>query len=386
MNDHIKTALDNVDAVRAVYKKVAKQEKPNNWYPFQVICPKCGKVGSTLVDGWNGEEVTFTCMPTMVTWAKGCGYQGSISPFNGTGKLMWKVDWPAHWKAIGVTIEGAGKDHSSDGGSRDIATALLTDVFNYPNPFDIPYEWFLIGGQKMSSSKGVGTTAREFAQIIPPVIGRFLFVRTKFSRQLNFDPSGDTIPDLFDEYDRMAKAYWSDSTSDYARIFELSQIGDIPTPHFLPRFRDIARIIQDPKSDLMAEMARQKGEDLTKEDIKEISERIEYVGIWLKTYASKEDVVELIDHPQVSLSALQKTYLEGVNGLLKTNPTDPELFQQQLYQLTKNIPIPAKEAFAAIYQTMIGKTHGPKAAWLLIEHKDHALKTLAWLLDRGENQ
>jgi lysyl-tRNA synthetase class I len=26
---------------------------------------------------------------------------------------MWKVDWAAHWKAIGITVEGAGKDHMS---------------------------------------------------------------------------------------------------------------------------------------------------------------------------------------------------------------------------------------------------------------------------------
>jgi len=38
-----------------------------------------------------------------------------ISPYGGNGKLPWKVDWAAHWKVVGITIEGAGKDHASKG-------------------------------------------------------------------------------------------------------------------------------------------------------------------------------------------------------------------------------------------------------------------------------
>ena len=64
---------------------------PKNWHPFQVICPKCSKVGATLVTGWDGEEVSFECQPNKVEWAQGCGHKSKISPFGGTGKLLWKV-------------------------------------------------------------------------------------------------------------------------------------------------------------------------------------------------------------------------------------------------------------------------------------------------------
>jgi lysyl-tRNA synthetase class 1 len=372
MNEVIKTALDNADKIRTIYLKVAKQEKPVDWHPFQVTCPQCGKLGSTIVDKWDGEKVHFRCEPALVTWAEGCGYEGEISPFNGTGKLMWKADWPAHWRAIGVTIEGAGKDHSSDGGSRDIAKEIIKDVFNYTNPYDIPYEWFLIGGHKMSSSKGVGTSARDFADMMPPFLGRFLFVRTKYSRQMNFDPTGDTIPDLFDEYDRMAEEYWSGAKSDYARIFELSQIGAIPKRHILPRFRDIARMIQDPKINLIKELESQKGSQLTNLDQHILEERIRYAKIWLENYAPKEDVFKVSQDIVAELTDLQKKYLKTIVVLLDKEGREPESFQQELYQTTKTLGIPPKDAFAAIYQVMINKTHGPKAAWLLLENKDIA--------------
>ena len=54
---YIKFALDNVEKVREIYLTVAKQQKPTNWYPFQVICPNCGKIGSSLITDWDGEQI-----------------------------------------------------------------------------------------------------------------------------------------------------------------------------------------------------------------------------------------------------------------------------------------------------------------------------------------
>jgi lysyl-tRNA synthetase class 1 len=31
----------------------------------------------------------------------------------GTGKLVWKVDWPMRWAYEGVVFEASGADHSS---------------------------------------------------------------------------------------------------------------------------------------------------------------------------------------------------------------------------------------------------------------------------------
>jgi len=39
--------------------------------------------------------------------------------------------------------------------------------------------------------------------------------------------------------------------------------------------------------------------------------------------------------------------------------------QVSLYELAKQVQIPTKDAFAAIYIAFIGKTHGPRAGMLL---------------------
>ena len=49
----------------------------------------------------------------------GAGASGWISPFGGTAKLGWNLEWAAQWSLFGVTIEPNGKDLSTAGGSRD---------------------------------------------------------------------------------------------------------------------------------------------------------------------------------------------------------------------------------------------------------------------------
>src|SRR4030042_2721695 len=97
-NEVIKIALDNSEKIQDIYQRVSgSKKKEKGWLPFQVVCDKCGKLGTTRVFAWDGKEVTYKCEENMVSWAKGCGHQGKISPFDGTGKLPWKVEWPAKW-------------------------------------------------------------------------------------------------------------------------------------------------------------------------------------------------------------------------------------------------------------------------------------------------
>jgi len=137
-NNAISFVLDNADKVRRVYSEIYKKEISKDWYPLQVACPNCGKIGTTRVTGWDGKEVSFACEKNLVKWAEGCEFSGKISPFDGNGKMSWKVEWAAKWWTFGVTIEGAGKDHASAGGSYDVAMNLCKDVFKKDPAFTWP--------------------------------------------------------------------------------------------------------------------------------------------------------------------------------------------------------------------------------------------------------
>lgn len=370
MDDVIREALDKTEEIKKVYKEVADYDLPENWHPFQVTCSECGKVGTTLVTGWDGQEVSFECQKNKVEWAQGCGHKAKISPFGGTGKLLWKVDWPAHWKVMGVTVEGAGKDHTTAGGSRDMANNLLDQVLNSVVPFDIPYEWILIRGAKMSSSKGVGTSAREFVNLFPSQVARFLFVNKHYNQVIDFDPRDMTIPDLYDEYDQAARIYWGEEEGDQrmARSFELSQIGDVPEKEFLPRFRDVATWMQHPEIDLIAEFEKIKGSEFTKVEKNTLEITKKYAQIWLDTYAPEEfqlTMTKEIPEKSKELSSDQKIYLKEINELVDSKEWDPQDLQQQLFEVAKK-SLGARQGFQAIYLAFLGKKSGPRAAWFLL--------------------
>jgi lysyl-tRNA synthetase, class I len=366
----IRLALDNLTKIQDIYQKISGSQKAKQgWLPFQVICEKCGKLGTTRVYAWDGKEVSYKCEEDMVTWAKGCGHEGKVSPFGGKyGKLPWKVDWAAHWKVLGVTIEGAGKDHASAGGSYDIAMEIVKEVFKYPQPFKLPYEFFLYGGKKMSSSKGLGLKAHDIVKFLPPELARFLFTRQDYREQIEFNPVGNfTIPDLFDEYDRCWKAFIAGGDENLSRTFKLSQINKLPstTDLFLPRFRDVAINLQNKEKDLVKKFEETKGSKLTKEEIDLLKEREKYALIWLKQFAPEEFRLEMAEKaPEVELTAEQKTFLKEIIGLIEKEE-DADRLQQVLYEKAKEMKMDIKKAFSAIYLVFIGKEFGPRAGQFL---------------------
>lgn len=351
----IRIALDKADKIQDIYQRVSgSQKKQSGWLPFQVICENCQKLGTTKVFAWDGEKVSYKCEENLVKWANGCGHEGKISPFGGTGKLPWKVDWPAHWKVIGVTIEGAGKDHASKGGSYDIAMEICREVFDFDPPFKLPYEFILIGGRKMSSSKGLGLKAHDLVDILPPEVARFLYARNGIKSQSNFDPEDkNAIPSLFDDYQKAAEAYFEKNDEDLARAFEISQIDEIKKPPSV-KFSVLTQWVQMPNMD---------------EKIKEdgISDWAKYARVWVDRFAPEDMKFEIKKEmpKDLNLTGVQKQFLGKISEKIDSSKTGED-FQIEIYELGKELGLGGKEAFQAIYKVLLGKDHGPKAGWLIL--------------------
>lgn len=371
-NETIKLALENAGKIREIYKKVSGAEKKEDWLPIQMICQKCGKIGTTRPISFDGKEVEYVCEENMVKWAKGCGHHGNNSPFDGNAKLPWKVEWPAKFKTIGVDIEGAGKDHSTKGGSREIAETISKEIFNYPPPFNIPYEFFQVGGKKMSSSKGAGSSSREMADLLPPELLRLLLIGKEYKRVIDFIPDGDTIPILYDTYDKMAQAYFNQEENDYERVFRLINFSqkDKLVKRFLPRFSQIAFIAQMPHMDDLEAVEMMKEEKLTREDEKEVEYRSKYAKKWLKTYAPEDYKYELqekeVPEQARNFSQEQKKALSIILDYIKSQKElEGQALHTKLHEVKTETNIAPKNLFSAIYFSFLGKDSGPKAGWFL---------------------
>jgi len=385
-NDVIRDALDHAKEIRAIYREVSGSQKPEDWYPLQVICEKCGKVGTTQVTGWDGERVTYSCKPDLVTWAKGCGHQGTISPFDGHAKLPWKVEWPAKWKVMGVQIEGAGKDHSAAGGSRDIGRRISEEIFHYPEPKNIPYEFFNIGGKKMSASKGLGASAKAVSDLLPPRLLKLLMIRKFPNQPLDFDPEGATIPNLFDEYDRLADHSFGrneEPDPDFGRIFHLTQIDfpKKPKDFWHMRFTLVSFILQMPHLDLQKEAQVMKGKPLSREEIADLHERSDYAKHWLETYAPQKFKFQLVsadaDLPLSPLTPAQQKAFAMIVQRLKEAQWEGEVVHTIIHAVKEELKMPPRELFSPLYMLFFGRDSGPQIGWFLSTlPKDDVLKRI----------
>lgn len=372
-NEAIDTILRAAEKVRRVYKEVSGAERKDDWFPFQVICERCGRIATTEVSAYDGREVAYACLATKVVNPKlglgrGCGYTGKVSPFDGRGKLPWKLEWVAKWVHFPVTIEGAGKDHSTRGGSRDVSEACLRAIYGKEPPLRVPYEFFLVGGAKMSSSKGVGASAREIADLLPPEVLRFLMIRTKPNSPVNFDVHEEGIVKLFNEFDRFqARVASGPATPDEAcvyRLAELSPEGSYATVNF----QLVTALVQMPHLDPVREVERRVGRALTEVERRHLDARIAAARVWVERYAGEEEktrLQETLPPRAAQLTATQRALLNRLAEELPRTVWEDDILQAKIFEVARMTPLDQASAFKAIYRVLLDRESGPKAGNLL---------------------
>jgi lysyl-tRNA synthetase class 1 len=379
LDKYVRLALDRADRVREIYLRVSHVERSSSWLPIQVICERCGKIGTTYATDWDGQAVAYTCKPDLVTWAKGCGHEGRVSPLGGRAKLPWNLEWAAKWGLFGVSIEGCGKDLATAGGSRDRSDAISREVFEVEPPRNVAYEFLNIGGHKMSTSKGQGAAAHTIAEVLPPEQLRFLFLRSRPNQVIDFDPEGETIPRLFDEFDRIAAAtagreVKGELPADHDRVFAYSLLGErdfaAEASAFRPAFAHLALLLQIPGVDIPARVAAEKGAPLTDREIAILDERTASARAWLESYAPERARLAIrrdaLPEEAAHLEADQKGYCSALASAAEKNPPNSgDQWQSLIFSVAGETGLASGKAFGALYAAFLGRSNGPRAGWLL---------------------
>ncbi len=385
-NKAIKIVLDNTEKIQKIYKRIYGKSVGTKKLPFNPICEKCGSIGTTVAYEWDPERevVKYRCVPDLVDWAKGCGHEGEISPYNGNGKLPWKVEWAAKWPTIGVVYEVAGKDHFTLGGSRSIAVAIACEVFNYPPPYPSTcenigkgYEFFLVGGKKMSTSKGLGSSFVDMFDILPAYMLRFLMVKSRPTATIDFTPEGNTIPLLFDEFEKTERIYFGleevdERTKHNAkRVYELSTIREIPEQKpFRLSFDFASMIVQvlpnENRMERVKDILKRSGQldrELAHFEKRNLEEILKYVEIWIKDFAPenvKIKVLDLVSKDIIDkLSEEQKKSIKMFGEFLKIDRSDQEIWSE-IMNIVNRVEIKLPKIFQAAYLVLLGKTRGPR--------------------------
>lgn len=389
-NKAIKTILDNTNKVNDIYKRF--YGKAPEKLPFNPICEKCGKIGTTLAYEWDKEKevLKYKCKKDLVEWAEGCNHEGDISPYNGNGKFPWKVEWAAKWPTVGVVCELAGKDHFTYGGARTIAITISDEILDYPPPYPSTktetgkgYEFFTVGGKKMSTSKGEGIGFAEVTNYAPANILRYLLVATRPYAVIDFDPinKNDLIL-LYERFDKTEKIYYGKlelenkhEAQKHKRIYELSHIGKIRKnmPLQVP-FMVASMMIQvaldENKAIKLLKNLGHLPENISKEDLKDIKKRLRFANKWINKFAPEQFRFKVQDkvssETKKALNEKQKKALHLVVKALERKKWNEKSLYEEFYNICKQTKLEPKDFFKAAYLVLIEKEKGPRLASFIL--------------------
>ncbi len=342
----IRTALKRRDDIARIIEEVTGRKLEEDWYPFMPLCEECGRINSAKVTGFDEKWIYYRCS---------CGHEGKAS-YRGGGKLTWRVDWAARWKILGITCEPFGKDHAAAGGSYDTGKRLAREIFGIEPPYPIPYEWInLKGVGAMSSSKGIVIPVREFLDVLPPEIVRYIIIRVKPKKHIDFDPAN--LLELVDEFEEGIKKK--------DRAVELSLVGDVEYSD-IP-FRHLVVVGQIAKWDLskVFEILERTGYKIDEKARRDVERRIKYAKNWLEKFAPerlKFEIAESVDPSTFSEDEKRflRTFAERLSDDMK-----PEDIHNLVYQVANELGLKPAKGFQAIYKAILGKNYGPRAGYFI---------------------
>jgi lysyl-tRNA synthetase class 1 len=350
-SEAIVTALEHREQIRTILKEETGRQTPEDWSPFNPLCPTCGRITQARVLGFSAAAQT-------VDYACGCGAQGTVSMAGG-GKLTWRVDWPARWKIFGVTVEPFGKDHASKGSSYDTGVRIARKVYGIEPPYPVPYEWLSLAGKgDMSSSKGNVVSIHAMLEVVPPEVLRYLIMRVPPQRAIKMDP-GLPLLQLIDEYDDV------EAKNRDSRALELSAISGIQ-PVGVP-FRHMVTVVQAAQGEEAQWMEILRRNAYRLDNLEGLRQRAAYAQRWLETFAPEElrfRVQERLPSVAGELTAEQRQALQLLGERLRPGMTGEQI-HQLIYSLKDELGARPDLLFKAIYAVLLGKTQGPRAGWFL---------------------
>jgi lysyl-tRNA synthetase class 1 len=327
-------ALEHTAELRRILRNVSGREMPEHWSPYLPRAASGSLSGTRVVEHLPEER--------RVVFVDEDGREGLADYSKGEGKLGWRVELAARWKALRATFEPFGKDHTSRGGSTDTADRMAREVFRYPVPGRYEYEWIQIKGKgAMSSSKGIVLLPGELLDIMPPDALRRMVLGRDPARALDLDLA-EGFPRFMDEY----RAETEKNPVPFVHLVTVAQTvgGD---------------------TEAAAGMLRKGGYRDAAADYEQLAEDLAYARNWTKAWAPESLRLEVLDPAKVleaaaGLDADQRDYLATVAHSLDEE-MDGDAVQNLLYKKAVERGLKPKAAFGAVYTILLGKKSGPKA-------------------------
>lgn len=381
LNNEIKELLLNAKKVGEIVREEVGQERYLEVLPYFAVCDSCGRIYTTKALEYFPEEqrVAYSCegMEIKGNMIMGCGYDGEADVTKGGGKLTWKGEFAARWKAFDIRFEAYGKDIAD---SVRVNDRICREILSYEPPSHVRYEMFLDkGGRKISKSAGNVFTPQVWFRYASPQ-SLLLLMLKRFVGTRTLDVTD--IPVYMNELDQLEDVYFGKKVIKEKKelvrlrgLFEYCWALNPPSkpslhvPYNLLTFL-VKLAPKEGQKDFLIDKMRSYGylqKDKTFD--KDFDTRVEYAANWAK------DFQEIKEMP-ISLSREEKTAITGFIKFLKMED-DPERIQGAIFSSAKNHGIQLGSLFRAIYMILLGVPQGPRLGpYILAMGKQNVIDAL----------
>ncbi len=347
--------LQHEQEARKIVEETSGKQEKKDWSPIMPICQSCGRIATTRVLSHDeaGEGYEYAC-DRDAKYVKGCGHQGKGRISDHRYKITWRLHWPA-WKQIFHTsIEGAGMDHHTKGGSEDTCRAITKDLMKADYHIPFKYGFILFQGKKYSKSKGIGMGVSDLVRLVPPEIIKYTLIKPDLEENVDINPTAESLLKTMEDFQKAAElsAKGKDGLNRHERkmaiAYELSADSlrwSVPFLDFLlyrqiyGDWDEVARMSGDPGG---SAYMKPYVEEWIAKDFMPDEYRFKYqpdpgkAGPLVKRFVSSLD-------PGMDALAIHN----AVFDFAKANGSEPKAF------------------FAELYAALIGKPKGPRLGKLL---------------------
>jgi len=359
--------LRNADKAGEIIYEETGQEKYLNILPYYVVCEKCGRIYTTVVTEYDPKRkmVKYECVGAEIKgrWYDGCGHEGWVKIDSDKGKLVWKVEFAARWRALDIRFEAYGKDIAD---SVRVNDRVSREILGFEPPYHIRYEMFLDeAGRKITKSRGnVFTPQVWYRYGSPESLILFLLKRFIGTRRVKLE----TIVYMMRELDYYRDVYHGkikiENPMKLARMRGLIEytykLGPVP-PVVVPYevILSLAEVAPEGKErEFILKRLDKYGYKYKPDDVEEL---IEYAVNWVREVGKPPLYEAEIELEPVYQEALKK-FIEEINDL-----SDGEEIQSVIFKTAREYNIPIKEFFKTLYIIISGREYGPRLGPLIAD-------------------
>jgi len=373
--DKTHSAIEQRDEIRRVIEDVSGREVPDDWYPYNPVGSD-GSLDGVMVTGYERPYVH---------WVDRHGVEGKSDIRTAEGKMPWRVDWAAKWGVHGITCEPAGKDHGAAGGSYDTGIPICEMLGSKP-PHKMVYEWIQLKGMgPMSSSTGLTVGPMDALALVPPEIMRYVIARSKVGRHIDFD-TGPALFTTADEYERLVANPPDGSDEELSRrqqvardtqlgALRLSQTerGADPADSIAGvSFRHLSMLAQIKSNDEDVWQSLRKSGHLEEEPGASLTGRLRRMRNWVDGPHFPQDAKieissSISDEARDNLTDEQVGFLSALGSALADCDWTESGIGSCIRLIAAETGVGGRNAYVALYWTILGKSHGPKASSLMAE-------------------